>query len=292
MAEKPDGPTGGGREFHSAQRRGRLLARLQDRLLEDPSDADALSRAGGVLYEMGRFDEAGAHLGKALSCFACPLTQQERVKSCPGGDSESSREKAAQLHYGVLVQLADCCAASRQWRLAEAYYKSASALSPLEPRPYLCLGTLALQGNDVAEAERCFRAAVEVQGDSSEAYCGLAMACQRGGQYARAFDMYLRALELDTDNLVALLGLFQTSCEMGTFSKIIHYLEAYLQVHPEDGSVRFCLATLYAREGRLLEARRAVLKVLAEQPKEEAEQLLAEINEALAEIEERQKAAT
>ena len=97
--------------------------------------------------------------------------------------------------------------------------------------------------------------------------------------------MYLRCLELDTDNLIALLGLFQTSCQMGTFCKIIHYLQVYLDRHPSDASVLFCLASLYVKEGDLESARRTLNAVLEIDPdKSEALSLLAEVQEQLGEV--------
>ena len=95
--------------------------------------------------------------------------------------------------------------------------------------------------------------------------------------------MHLKCLELDADNLVALLGLFQASVRMGTFAKVIRYLEIYLDRHPGDVAVLFCLATLYARDGRLEEAREALLSVLALEPdKKEAVELLRQVRAGLA----------
>jgi cytochrome c-type biogenesis protein CcmH/NrfG len=71
---------------------------------------------------------------------------------------------------------------------------------------------------------------------------------------------------------------------MGSFARIIHYLELYLDRHPGDTSVLFCLATLYAREGRLAEARQSLLALLALEPdKNEAANLLEEVRLASAE---------
>ena len=109
------------------------------------------------------------------------------------------------------------------------------------------------------------------------------MVYQQQQELPAAFQMYLKCLELDVENLVALLGLFQISMEMGTFAKIIHFLEVYLDKHPGDVSVLFCLATLYARDGRLVEARDALRNVLTLEPgKAEATDLLAQVDDALA----------
>ena len=140
-----------------------------------------------------------------------------------------------------------------------------------------------MQAGQLEQAQRFFETARDLQPECGEAYGGLAIIHQKRLDHSAAFEMYLKCLELDTDNFMALLGLFQTSCEMGTFSKIIHYLEVYLIRNPADTSVLFCLATLYAREGRLHEARRATLEILAHEPdKEGAAELLAELDDALA----------
>jgi cytochrome c-type biogenesis protein CcmH/NrfG len=133
------------------------------------------------------------------------------------------------------------------------------------------------------QARQAFDIARKLDPACAEAYGGLAMTLQQTEDYAGAFEMYLKCLELDTDNLVALLGLFQTSCQMGTFGKIIHYLEIYLDRHPGDTSVLFCLATLYAREQRLADAQQALTTVLVLDPgKPQAVNLLAEVRQKLA----------
>ena len=66
----------------------------------------------------------------------------------------------------------------------------------------------------------------------------------------------MKSLELDTNNITALLGLFQVSCEMGSFAKVIYYLQVYLQMHPGDTSVMFALSALYLKDGQTGQAER------------------------------------
>jgi len=192
---------------------------------------------------------------------------------------------AGSQRFEVLNELGDCCAALGDLDRATACYRQAADLEPNRAAPYVGLGVAAIQLDRLDEAESAFQAAARREPDCAEAYGGLAMVKQRRRDYPGAFDMHLKCLQLDTDNLVALLGLFQTSCQMGTFAKVIHYLEIYLDKHPGDTSVLFCLATLYAREGQLEHARECALSVLALEPgKPEAEQLLREVDRQLAEI--------
>jgi Flp pilus assembly protein TadD len=186
----------------------------------------------------------------------------------------------------------DSYAETGDYGQAERCYTEAAALAPEEPEPHVALGTIYLQTGQVEEAERAFRLAKELRPDCTEAIAGLAMVYQHQKAYPSAFEMYLKCLELDTDNLVALLGLFQTSCQMGTFSMITRYLERYLQMHPDDPAVLFCLASLYARDDRLPEAREALIRVLRLKPNNlQAARLLATVENRLAIAPPREKGA-
>jgi tetratricopeptide (TPR) repeat protein len=181
-----------------------------------------------------------------------------------------------------LKEKGDCHVSVEQWLEARMCYLQASILAPDSPEPYIGLGVVALQHEEFEEAIRNFQTALHVEDSCCEAYRGLAMSYQEMRKFPQAFEMYLRCLELEPDNLVALLGLFQTSCQMGTFSKIIHYLELYIERHPSDTAVMFCLATLYARERRYLSAKQMLLTVLAAEPrKEEALSLLTDVEQRL-----------
>ena len=246
-----------------------VLAGLQTHLLDHPDDTDALADAADILFEMGSYGQAAAHLRKALDCAG----QLAEI------GSGSPAEDDTAVSYEALQRLGDCHGARGHVAQAARYYVAAAALAPAHPDPYVSLGALALQNRQLAQAQDYFRAACSIQQDCGQAYSGLAMVCQQRQDYAGAFEMYLKCLECDGDNLVALLGLFETSCQMGSFEGIIHYLQVYLQRHPHDGSVLFCLASLYAREGRLVEARAALADVLCLQPdKAEALALLAELS--------------
>jgi tetratricopeptide (TPR) repeat protein len=189
---------------------------------------------------------------------------------------------ARHQHFEVLEELGNSYATLGQYERAEDCYTAAALLEPHRAGPFIGLGVVALQLRRLADAHAAFQTAALRESDSAEAYGGLAMVKQQQGDFAGAFDMHLKCLQLDADNLVALLGLFQTSCQMGTFAKVIHYLEVYLQRHPGDAAVLFCLATLYAREGQLETARQCLLSVLALEPdKQEAANLLQEVHKQL-----------
>ncbi len=192
-------------------------------------------------------------------------------------------ESELEQQHAALEELGDRCLQDDKHALARNCFEAARKLSPQRPIPYLRLGTLAARDGDLAEAQHCFETARRLDADCAEAYGGLAMIHQQRREYSAAFEMYLKCLERDVDNLVALLGLFQTSCQMGTFGKIIHFLEIYLAKHADDVSVIFCLASLYVKEGDLPRAQAFLRRVVAREPdKIEARELLDEVESELA----------
>jgi len=189
-------------------------------------------------------------------------------------------------HYDVLQELGDCHTHVGNYEQAKRCYEKAALLEPDEAGPYVGLGVVALQNNLLDDAEIAFRVACRLNARCARAYAGLAMVAQQSTDYKRAFEMYLKCLELDVDNLTALLGLFQTSCQMGSFERVIHYLQQYLKMHPGDTSVMFSLAALYMKDARLDRARTVLLDVLTLDPaNKDAADLLEEVEHGLEQIE-------
>jgi tetratricopeptide (TPR) repeat protein len=193
------------------------------------------------------------------------------------------QEHSSTQHYEVLQELGDCYSSVGNGAQAQRCYEKAASLEPDEPGPYVGLGVVALQKNLLDDAEIAFRVACRLDANCAKAYAGLAMVAQQRADHEQAFEMYLKCLELDTDNLTALLGLFQTSCQMGSFEKIIHYLEMYLKMHPGDTSVMFSLAALYIKDGQLEQSKKVLLDILTlDGSHKDAANLLEEVEHSLA----------
>jgi len=186
-------------------------------------------------------------------------------------------------HYEALQEMGDCYASVGSYIQAQEYYEKAAVLSPDAPDPYVGLGVVALQNNQLDDAEIAFKVACRLDANCAKAYAGMGLTAQQRTDYKQAFEMYLKCLELDTDNLIAILGLFQTSCQMGSFAQVTHYLEVYLNMHPGDTSVMFPLAALYMKDGRFQESRKVLLDVLAlDGNHKDATNLLEEVEHSLA----------
>jgi Flp pilus assembly protein TadD len=187
-------------------------------------------------------------------------------------------EEGIDQRYEILKELGDCHTALANYDRAKQCYAEAARLVQDKPGPHVGRGVVALQMGSLDEADRAFGQALRIDDRCAEAYAGLGMVAQQRKDFARAFDQYMKALDRDVNNLVALLGLFQASIQMGTFSRVIYYLEVYLGRHPGDVSVLFCLATLYARDNRLQDAYTTLCRLLDLEPDHsEAAKLLKEV---------------
>lgn len=184
--------------------------------------------------------------------------------------------------YEVLQELGDCNTSVGNYRQAKEYYEMAAQIGPDEAGPYVGLGVTALQQEQIEDAEIAFRVALRLDKKCAKAHAGLAMIAQQNSDYQTAFDRYLKCLELDPDNMTAILGLFQTSCQIGSFEKIIYYLDAYLNMHPADVSVMFTLASLYVRQNDLIKAEEILRDILVLDPENsDAAGLLEEVQRGL-----------
>jgi len=186
-------------------------------------------------------------------------------------------------HYEVLRELGDCYTSVGNYGQAHRCYEKAASLGPDEPGPYVGLGVAALQVGKLDDAEIAFRVACRLDAKCAKAYAGLAMVAQQRREFPESFDLYMKSLELDSDNITALLGLFQVSCAMGSFAKVIYYLQVYLQMHPGDMSVMFALSALYFRDGQTEQARDMLRNLLALEPtNQDAANLLEEVEHTMA----------
>jgi tetratricopeptide (TPR) repeat protein len=197
-------------------------------------------------------------------------------------DYENLVTEESARQFEALQELGHCHASVGQYLEAKKCYEQTALLSPDEPGPYVGLGVVALQKNLLDDAEIAFRVACRLDLECSQAYAGLGMIGQKRGAFDTAFDMYLKCLDLDTDNLTALLGLFQSSCQMGTFAKVIYYLDVYLQMHPDDESVLFALAAIYMKESRFELSQKTLQQILLlDSDNKDAADLLEEVERCL-----------
>ena len=186
-------------------------------------------------------------------------------------------------HFEIVQEMGDCYTQLGEYEEARACYEKAAVLEPDDAGPYVGTGVIALQQGKLDDAEIAFRVGLRLDPQNSKAYAGQAMIAQQRGHMPEAFDLYLKCLDLDQNNMAAMLGLFQVSCQMGSFGRVIEYLKHYLEKHPADVSVMFCLATLYVKDSQLPQAQTLLTNILTLEPENtDARDLLEEVNHMMA----------
>jgi tetratricopeptide (TPR) repeat protein len=199
--------------------------------------------------------------------------------------NDTNQQHDSMQHFEILRELGDCYCSTGDFERAKQYYERAAVLGPDEAAPYVGLGVVALQNNLIEDAVTAFHVACRLDAKCAKAYAGLGMAAQQKNDYRGAFDMYLKSLELDSENMIGLLGLFQTSCQMGSFEQVTHYLELYLDMHPGDTSVMYPLSALYMKDGKIKASQNILRDILVLDPNNtDAANLLEEIEHNLAQM--------
>lgn len=143
---------------------------------------------------------------------------------------------------------------------------SCASQQKCEPKTRVDVGASALTEGRLQEAADAFENAHSSDLRCFRASYGLALACQQKGDFSRAFQMYLKCLDLDGTSLPALLGLFQASLQTGSLGAVRQYLELNLEVTPGDTAIMFCLAALYLKQNRLDDAKKVLTDILITDP--------------------------
>jgi tetratricopeptide (TPR) repeat protein len=124
--------------------------------------------------------------------------------------------------YAQMLKARDYHTSTADYGIARKCYETAAALNPDDAAPYIGLGIIDYQQDLFDDAEIAFRVACRLDPQCGRAYCGLAMTAQKKGNYEKAFEMYLKCLELESDNLLP-ARTFRLHAD-GSFAKVIPIL--------------------------------------------------------------------
>jgi tetratricopeptide (TPR) repeat protein len=131
--------------------------------------------------------------------------------------------------------------------------------------PGLLRGYQAYMTGDLGVARESFETLLEEEDMNIDALHGLAAISLRQGQSAAAEEYYLRALEADPKDALALSGLISM---MGLRDPLLSEsrLKSLLAAQPGLFFLNFALGNLYAAQGRWNEAHQAYLKTVSNDP--------------------------
>lgn len=210
MAKIPPALTSGLQQHRSGDLSGAEQAyRLV--LRDDPDHADALCLLGAVCLALGRFDEAVAHLRRALQVRP---DYPEAHNNLGIGLGETGRLGEAEVSFRAALRLRPGYAEAHNnlgtvlrdaGRLdeAEASFRDAIRLKPDYAEAHMNLGVALSDRGAFEEAIPSLEWSLRIHPGSSVARANLANALRDKGELDRAEEVYLEALRSDPDNAEA-----------------------------------------------------------------------------------------
>ncbi|HEV8231954.1 MAG TPA: tetratricopeptide repeat protein, partial [Thermoanaerobaculia bacterium] len=196
------------RELKRSARRKLTDGKPEDALTElkpaaASNDPEVQLLLGEIYEKLGRTGEADAARQRASDL------QKGLVTSAPisGTGAAATAPIESSVNVLPLLDAADKALKSGDLAGATTHARRAADLDPRSAEAHRLLGEIALAGNQEADAEREFTAAVVLDASNPGTEIGLARIADRQKKWNTAASHYRRALELDPRNLAAALGL-------------------------------------------------------------------------------------
>ena len=184
----------------------------------------------------------------ALECddqraIAWRLYSQSLLELGEYEEAVGAAERAVDLAPREVVMwegLGRACEAAERWQEAERAFCEAAELAPAIARPHIFLGVLHARRGRHAEAEACYRRALEIEPDNEEAMHNLACrVAERDPEEARA--LLARAVEIDPEYVSAWDNLGYSCWVQGDLGAAERHLRRALRLDPQHVGAYFCL---------------------------------------------------
>lgn len=169
------------------------------------------------------------------------------------------------LDYEINKELGECYLFMGELDKAEDYYRKAASSNGIHPDPYLGLATIAVQRGDLASAMALYSKAHGIDAND-KTFSGLGLVKMEQGEKAEAFNLFLSALGMNPENMVALLSVIRLGHELEKLEMVVPHLENYLSIHPGKSEVRYSLAGCMVCLDRKDEAEAQLTRIMEQDP--------------------------
>ncbi len=211
------------------------------------------------------------------------LSQLDHLLLQASEELDSGKLNRALKHFGEIIKISpentealigmgDCYMKLQTPDKADTLYKEACLKEPNNPRAWLHSGLLALHKNNIKKADICFNKCLDKDTNNDKAYCGLGMLRIRGNDIDGAVDYFCKSLDANPENLSACKFLLEISYKLKDFAKVEIYLSRYIEFHPGNLNMRFALAGIQYKRGKVEDSINNLECILALNPKHESAQ--------------------
>ncbi|MBU4377782.1 MAG: tetratricopeptide repeat protein [Proteobacteria bacterium] len=169
------------------------------------------------------------------------------------------------LDYEINKELGECYLFMGELDKAEEYYKKAVSSNGIHPDPYLGLATVAVQRDNLADALIMYEKAHKIE-PTDKSLSGIALIRMENGEKENAYSLFVEAVRMNPENMVALFSLIRLGHELERVADIIPYLRNYLEIDPAKHEVRFSMAGCLMCSGQPDAAREQLEFILEANP--------------------------
>jgi tetratricopeptide (TPR) repeat protein len=258
---------------------------LRSVLLRQPMHLEAIEQMGICQRELARPEEALKCFrelarfrrdARAMSLVAETLYLMEKDQQALDTYLEVLRQVGSddQRLFEIYKNIGNIYVRAGDYDLAEEFYNKAYTLFSDSDVLMVNYGTLEIQRGAFEEALLRFRRAVEINPSNDRGWVGLAILHRQMGDAELASANVARALDICFDNRTALRLAVDWAAQDHVLSSVIPRLEQYLASHGEDAEIAFMLGKVFANEGRFMESRLELERVLALDPEIEGAESL------------------
>jgi glycosyltransferase involved in cell wall biosynthesis/ubiquinone/menaquinone biosynthesis C-methylase UbiE/Tfp pilus assembly protein PilF len=211
------------------------------------------------------------------------LSQLDHLLLQASEELDSEKLNSALKHFGevikispenteALIGMGDCYMKLQTPDKADTLYDEACLKEPNNPRAWLHSGLLALHNNNIKKADICFNKCLDEDTNNDKAYCGLGVLRFNANDFDGAVDYFCKSLDANPENLSACKFLLELSYKLKDFAKVEIYLSRYIEFHPANLNMRFALAGIQYKRGKIEDSINNLECILALNPKHESAQ--------------------
>lgn len=171
------------------------------------------------------------------------------------------RQLETATRYELHKTAGNCWARLNNLKEAERHYRKALEVMPDADEIRSNLGALYLQSNRIPEAERHFNDALASNPQSHQALCGLGSCALAEGNKFAAHAWFARSLQIELKNPTAIFHLVKCAYEIKNYGVAAKILEEYIQVAPINIHLLYSLAGLQFHLGRASDARQTCIRI-------------------------------
>jgi glycosyltransferase involved in cell wall biosynthesis/Flp pilus assembly protein TadD len=173
---------------------------------------------------------------------------------------------AGTTEFQDTLERGELAARNKEYNLALEYLSQALEMDPRSVRALRACGAVYLAENNAAAAQSYFSRALDLDAKDPKTLSGLGMCEMREGSAETAYQYFLKALDLEPYHLVTILQFVECCYIVNRYDDLIRILTNFVDTHPDDLEMKYCLAGALYKQGAHQESERILDEILAQAP--------------------------